>query len=206
MTSINQRVWKLLSDDVSLQNNLVLGIVNIRALAKYLIKKHQLKASLDSVISAIRRYDIEKVYPDEVLNVFKDSSLKTRTNIICLTLKKETIKYLLELITKLKIQNFQIVTGVDQLKLFLTDQDYQSIKPKLQQKHIIHSERDLCEIILRTSPKSKYVKGVLAKITNELSLAGVNIIDIVVCPPDNLIYVKQEDIVKSHKVLLELTI
>ena len=65
MTSINHTVWKLLADDISVQKNIERGIINIRGLARFLIDKHGLHASMDAVISAIRRYETESIFNDK---------------------------------------------------------------------------------------------------------------------------------------------
>ena len=57
MVSVNQRIWNIISKELCVERELLHGLINIRALAKYLIDKYSLNASLDSVISAIRRYE-----------------------------------------------------------------------------------------------------------------------------------------------------
>ncbi|MBT7928627.1 hypothetical protein HN682_01735, partial [Candidatus Peregrinibacteria bacterium] len=65
MTNINQTVWRLLAQDLSIQKNLKKGLINVRGLAKYLIETYNLRASLDAVISAIRRFENSETFKDE---------------------------------------------------------------------------------------------------------------------------------------------
>jgi hypothetical protein len=44
----------------------------------------------------------------------------------------------------------------------------------------------------------------LARIASEVALANINIQEIIVCPPEFLIYVKEKDMVKAHESLLKL--
>ena len=83
MSSINQQVWKLISGDVSIQKGLKRDIINIRGLAKFFMKKYGVKASLDSVISAIRRYDGSETFTEEELtSVFKHCIISTKNNVL----------------------------------------------------------------------------------------------------------------------------
>ena len=47
-------------------------------------------------------------------------------------------------------------------------------------------------------------KGVLARMTSEIALANINISEVLSVPPEFLIYIKQEDIVKAHESILKL--
>ena len=89
--SINQIVWGILEGHIGLKKDLSRDIINIRALANYLIDKYDLNTSIDSVISALRRYSdsSEKIKEEKnILSFFKNATIKTRNHIFCLTLIK----------------------------------------------------------------------------------------------------------------------
>ena len=87
---ITQDIWKLLRSDLAVQKDLNRGLINVRALARHLIEKHGLEASLDSVISAIRRFEAKKFAEDErkLAKVLKNAKISTRNNIACFTLER----------------------------------------------------------------------------------------------------------------------
>ena len=60
MTSTAKEVAKEIEDDVIVRRALEKGIVSMNSLAVYLIKKKNIHASLDAVVSAIRRYRQEE--------------------------------------------------------------------------------------------------------------------------------------------------
>ena len=99
MTSVQQQVSSLLAKEICINKDLSLKLINTRALARHLIKRYNLNKSLDSVISAIRRYDIKKVEEDKqaVLDLFKDAVVSTRNNVACITIKNFSLKELLKL-------------------------------------------------------------------------------------------------------------
>ncbi|MBW2994631.1 hypothetical protein KY315_04395, partial [Candidatus Woesearchaeota archaeon] len=65
-------------------------------------------------------------------------------------------------------------------------------------------QQGLSEINVKLSTKSLETKGILARISSEIALANISLQEMVVCPPEFLIYVKEKDIVKAHEAILKL--
>ncbi len=203
MESINQKVWRVMRSDPAVLKGLQRKLLNMRALAKYLIKNYEVQASLDAVISSIRRFPLdtidveEKVYHD----IFSDSVVSTVNNICCATIKlpaHEVIKRLHEL----DCPGIRIVTGTDKVKI-LAKSKYAPKIEELFKKSVI--DCGLSEIAVTVSEKAIQTKGVMARIAAELAIADINIQELVVCPPQFLIYVNEKDIVKAHERILSLT-
>ena len=53
-------------------------------------------------------------------------------------------------------------------------------------------------------PKMRTTQGILAAISNELAINGINIIEIMSCFPEMLFFVKEQDVLKAHQVLHQL--
>ena len=60
MTSAAKEVWREIEEDIIVRRALEKGIVSLKNLTVYLLKKKKITASADAVISAIRRYKEEK--------------------------------------------------------------------------------------------------------------------------------------------------
>ena len=210
MSSVNQDVWKLISGDVSIQKGLKRDVINIRGLAKFFIKKYGIKASLDSVISAIRRYDGSETFvEDDVTSVFKNCIISTKNNVVCLTLRSDALKQiqkLIELQTTHQIDyHTRFLTGPNSIKVLTDNVHKDKVLGLFNEKTVLRMEDDLSEISVSLSQKAIATKGVLARMANELSLNNTNIVELLVAPPDFLIYVKEKDIVKTHETLLRLS-
>jgi hypothetical protein len=207
-TNINQTVWKILQSDIAIQKDLSRKILNVRALAKHILKHYGLRASLDSVISAIRRFQSEERFDEdeaELLHIFKDSVVSTKNNIACITLGLRSR----ELFNKVcangdHLVPFKLTSGSEELKVIVEQPHLEKVKGWFDKKDILNVEKDLSELSIVVSDKSIHTKGVLARIAGELSLANINIFEHILCPPEFLIYVKQRDIVKSHEAILKL--
>lgn len=206
----NQTVWKLLLMDLAIQKDIHRQIINTRALAKYLIKKYGLSQSgLDAVISAIRRFENEAPFEEEekiLHNIFKESIISTRNNIACLTLSL-TVNDLVKRWTNAgKLPPARITTGRRTIKIMVDQPDIHLFKLMFSSDEIIKVEENLSEISVIVSERAILTKGVMARIANELSLANINIHELIVCPPEFLIYVKQSDIVRAHESVLKLSL
>ena len=86
MTNITFKVWDMINNDPSIKRGLARGITNQRALAKYLLEKKEIDASLDAVITAIRRYHGDNAFKDRFDNAILD------TNAGCGVFTKESKK------------------------------------------------------------------------------------------------------------------
>ena len=205
----NQTVWKLLQMDLAIQKDISRQIINTRALAKYLIKKYSLAQSgLDAVISAIRRFENEAQFEEEekiLHHIFKESVIATRNNIACMTLSL-TVNDLVKRWTNAgKLPPARITSGRRTIKIMVDQPDINLFKVMFASDEIIKVEENLSEICVVVSERAVMTKGVMARIANELALANINIHELIVCPPEFLIYVRQSDIVRGHESILKLS-
>ncbi len=208
--NINQTIWNLIRKDAAIQKDLQRKIVNMRALAKHLIDKNHLNASLDAVISAIRRFQTRDEFREEekkLLNVFKGSVVSTKNNMTGLTIAL-TPRELFERLCVIKNSgfNYKITTGDQDAKLMIDTPSLGELKKIFPKDAIVKEEKELSEINVKVSTIALNTKGVLAKIAGELALANINIKEIIICPPSFYIYIKQQDIVKAHESILKLSI
>ena len=70
MANIVHEVWKILDNNPSIRREMRRGLINMSALAKYIIHRKGVDATLDAVISAIRRYKLD-IHDDVFDNAYK---------------------------------------------------------------------------------------------------------------------------------------
>ncbi len=203
MESINQQVWKALQTDPAIMRDSQRKLINTRALAKYLMDKYDLKASLDAIISSIRRFPLEGYQEEEKIlqHIFQDSVVSTKNNIACVTIYM-TPTQVFEKLKGTSLPSIRITTGTDEVKILAENGHVDSIAKMFKGAQV---ERDLSEISITASGKAAKTKGVLARIAAELALANINIHEMCMCSPQFLIYVTQKDIVKAHERIIMLT-
>lgn len=210
--NINQTVWKILASDLAVQKDFSRKIINVRALSKHILKKYELPASLDSIISAIRRFQSNDHFDDnerEMLHIFKDSVVSTKNNVACITLGIRPQELFGKLCMDGHYQNghsipIKTTTGSDETKIIVEQPHLDKVKGWFDKPDIIDIDKDLSELHIVVADKAVHTKGVMARIANELSLANINIHEVIICPPEFLLYVKERDIVKAHEAILKL--
>lgn len=212
MSNTTQEVWKLLIKNPAIQRSLANGLINVRALAKYFIKRYMLKASIDSVISAIRRFSIDEVFDepyDIITNIFSSASISTRSNIACIKLKNKS--YIDEYLSKVsELTNFdekevlRIIKGKRTLKIIIDEKEVDKIVSIFKDKDLLEIKKGLTEISLDVPTKADQTKGVVSAMTNEILLHNINIWELICCVPEFLVYVDNKDVLKAHESLLHI--
>ncbi|MBW3002493.1 hypothetical protein KY338_05035 [Candidatus Woesearchaeota archaeon] len=205
--NINQDVWQILKSDLAIQKDIQRKLINTRALAKYILQKYPLRASLDSVISAIRRFQSQEKFKEEeksLIGCFKGAVVSTKNNVACITLNMRPSEFFKKFCTVQKPASIRITTGSKEVKIIVEQPKLSDIKKLFDKENTSKIQDELSEINVKLSAKSLEKRGVLARIASEIALANINLQEMVVCPPEFLIYVKEKDIVKAHEAILKL--
>ncbi len=212
MTNITQKVWNIILKEPAIRKNLKNDLINVRALAKYLIKRYKLNVSLDGVITAIRRYLQEEDFQEEeeeFVDIFAGSNVSTKNNIACITIRKsvnifDNLSRLFTINDFSRKETFRLIMGRDSIKVMVDKENLKKVKSVFPEKSIVGVEDNLSELSLFIGLKAKQTKGVMAKIASEIAVHDVNIVEIINCIPEILIYVKKEDLLKAHESLIKL--
>jgi len=209
MKSINKEIHNLINKHISVQKSLKRGIANIRSLAKFLIKEYNLNYSLDSVISAIRRYEVETISlisSKESEKVFTQMSISTKDNVAKIILKDKAFKEICEdfLGGKLLKENSRIVKGKERVTLIVSSKELNAKLGLFTKADILNVNDNLSEIRLHFPEDVTMQKGVLSRLSSELATRDINIIEIVISMPDILIYVEEKELVEAHHALREI--
>ncbi|MDH7517490.1 MAG: ACT domain-containing protein [Candidatus Thermoplasmatota archaeon] len=212
MKNIVGEVWKILDKNPSIRRDLALGIINNRALAKYIIKEHKLNATLDAVISAIRRYEIgrhDDVFVIAQKLLCQTVSLSTRNGLAEVSLIKDNevqqlLPEIFEIIQFVRGETLRIIQATESIRLLIDEKNLDKIKEIFPRNKIIKIDRDIAEINIRMHPDMRTTYGILAVIANELALNGISIMEIMSCFPEMLIFVEEKNILKAYQVLHQL--
>ncbi len=213
MTSIAKTIAKEIEDDVIVRRALEKGIVSMKALAVYLIKKGNLNTSTDAVVSAIRRYKeenpLEKKYEKAKEVISKSSDIRITTNIVEIAVEKneETQKILQKAFSMISYEKGEIlliIQGEKSIKFIINAKNKEKIILLFTRKSIIHVEDNLAEINIHLSEAAVTTPGIISTLSTEFMLHDINIYESMSCVPEMLFFVKQKDIMKSYQILSNL--
>ena len=213
MTSIAKAIAKEIEEDVVARRALEKGIISMKSLAVYLIKKHGLSASSDAVVSAIRRYKeetpLEAKYEKARDVISKSSDIRITTNIAEISIEKnqETQKPLQKAFAMISYEKGEImliIQGEKSIKIILNSANKEKILELFSRKSILHVEDNLAEINIHLTDDAVRTPGIIATLSTEFMIHDINIYESMSCIPEMLFFVKQKDIVKSYEILSNL--
>ncbi len=208
MKSVNQEIAVILQKDIALQKCLKRDLINTRSLARALIQDYNLSYSIDAIISAIRRYDLENVslLSHEAQNALKKMSITTKDNLARLTLHDNAFAIIAQDFLNKKIlkDNTRMIKSKETITLLVNQKDLDKKIALFPKQDIINIKKDLTEIRLQFAQDITSIKGIVARIASELALCDINIEEIIYSIPDLLLYVHNDDLVSAHKALLEI--
>ena len=212
MKNLVGEVWKYLDNNPHIKADMSLGIINIRALAKHIIKTQKMDATLDAVISAIRRYEIDRqedIFAKARKVIEETFTLSTRSGLIEISLVKDDdvhriLPELFEIIDYARGEILRVIQATESIKLLADEKNLEKVTEVFPKEKILKIDKNIAEINMHMNPRGAATRGILAVITNELAINGISIFEIMSCLPEMLLFVKEEDILKSYQVLYEL--
>ncbi|MBS3140310.1 hypothetical protein J4479_04875 [Candidatus Woesearchaeota archaeon] len=213
MTSAAKEVWREIEEDIIVRRALEKGIVSLKNLTVYLLKKKKITASADAVISAIRRYKEEKPLERkfetarQVISKSEDLRITTAIMEIAVEKNKETQALLskaVPLVNYEKGEILLIIQGEQSIKLIFNDKNKNKILSLFSKKSILVIQENLAEINIHLSEEAVKTPGILVVLTTELMMHNINIVETMSCVPEMLFFVHQKDIVKSYELLFKL--
>jgi len=182
------------------------GLLNIRALARSFIREENLNENIEAVVATIRRADIRPLASYPRKSVFSDIKISMKDEIVVLDYEKskelmERLKLILSLIDFDKHETMKIVAGSQSVKVIVDSSNRKKVKEELGRKYLIKEYASVSEISLLFSSKAKDEKGIVAYVSNELLLNGINMLEIISCTPELIIYIDEKESIKTFEVI-----
>jgi len=211
MTNIVHEVWKILDTSPSIQRDMSLGLINHSALARYIIEEKNLEANLDAVLSAIRRYEVDP--SQDLINTANDiichSAVSTKSKIANISIIKdtETQKLLPKLFTLINYNRgdvLRIIQAEESIKILVDEKNLEKVKQMFPKDKIINIEENLGEINIHLHSEAVNTPGIIAVISNELLMNGINIMETMSCVPELLWFVREKDLLTAYNVFYQL--
>lgn len=210
INNIREFVWKIIDTDIALKKDISRGILNLRAVANYIINKHKIDTSIDSVISALRRYNTTKKQDTrDIYSILKKAEIRTITKMALLSLKKneDVTKKLGILLPKIDFESGEVLRILEGSKLFriiFDKKSYTQITDEFKKTDIIDSNKNISMIEMIYPKELEKTPGVFSVISNELAENDISIIDALICSNEHIIIVDEKDILKSFEVVNNL--
>jgi aspartokinase len=212
MTNIAHEVWKVLDNSPSIRREMKRGLINMSALAKYIISEKKVDATLDAVISAIRRYKLDKhddIFDTAYKILGRTVNLSTKSNLAEISLVKDDdvqqlLPELFNIIKYIRGDVLRVTQANESIRILIDGKNMDNVIKIFPKSKIITKEKNLAEINIYIDPKMQTTPGILAAIANELAINEINIVEFMTCPPEMICVVKKDDLLRASNVLYKL--
>ena len=205
MSQIEQNFREFLNKHPEIEKTYATGLINRRALARYLIKQNLAKNNqMEAVVAMLRRYPFERYRLDK-FDIIKQIRISIKDKILILDFDKDKtlIKKLEHIISNIdydKGETFKIVVGEGCVKVFV-DEEKESLLKEIIEQFKCRRLKNISEINILFPKKTDKVKGIISYITSELALNDINVTEFLTATPELLIYVEEKYVLKAYEVI-----
>jgi len=186
------------------------NLLNVRAVARAFIKEENLQLKqIEAVVAMIRRFDIKPIISYTDQKIFSDIKISIKDEITILDYEKsniilEKLKDIVSGINYNKNETLKVVVGSHSVKIIIDSSNTELVKQKLGKTNLLKKYSNISEISLLFSSKAIEEKGIIAYVTSELLLGGINIEEIITCTPELIIYVDEKQSLKTYEILKKI--
>ena len=208
----SEAVKEIIERDGAIKIGLARGLVNARALARYIQVATHDQYSFDSLVSAIRRYPVKasaSKYQDAGRLITK---LTLKNKIVAVTIRSapEIPLILAKFSGEIDYgrgETFRVSSGAESISVVIDFKNLDKLTAAIPKKDIVRVLGDLSEIIVVLSDVALKTVGVAATITTELAINGVNIMYIMSYgPPHTMVFiVEEEEALNGYRGLQKLS-
>ena len=201
--SAGDQVRNAVERDSVVRLGLARGLVNHRALARAI----QARARSDALLSAIRRYPIQRAYEkrERAGSLVSKLALKNRISVLSLKNDNETQKTIARFSEEVNYsagQTFRVVSSMDYVSVTLDAKNADRLESRLPKSIIRKKTSGLAELTIEMKIEVEDSPGALAAIVGELALNEVNIRQLTSVGPGRVIMlVNEADAMKSYQAI-----
>lgn len=205
MPNTTRIVEKVIERDGSIRHYLARGLLNVRALARYIQEESRRdgdELSLESLIGAIRRYDVRESTATHqgIGRLLKKLTMRNKIVDVAILNDPEITAALGKFASTIDYgqgETFRLVSGVESIRVVIDEKNLDKMKSIIPKKNIPKITTGLAEIIVSMSEVADKTPGVVSEVTSELAMNGINMIEFMSCVPELIIVVDERDAVEE---------
>ena len=176
--STSEIVKEIIERDGSIKIGLARGLINARALARYIQEATHNEYTFESLLSAVRRYQIQQsaAKPIELTKLLRKITMKNKVSIITVRNRPElqpTLARLAGEIDHAGGETLRMVSTPRAVSVEIDSKNEKRLVSKVTNRDIIHRRDNLAEITVEFLDSG--APGQLAALSTELAMNGVNI-------------------------------
>ena len=168
--------------DGSIKIGLARGLVNERALARYIQKATHERYTFEALLSAIRRHPIQESIKARTVTgkVIRKIGLKNSISVVLLRNRAELQPVLARFAGELDHaggDTFRIIATAKVVKLEIDSKNADDLLTRVQKGDLLQRWDNMAEISVETSEALRETPGVIASLFTELAMNGVSVLE-----------------------------
>lgn len=208
--SASEIVRDVIERDAVIRNGLARGLINVRALARYMQVTTREDTTFEALVAAIRRYPIKETAAKRKGMGKLILRLGMKNKVVEATIRNDPeIPALLgkfsQEIDFARGETLSVVTGAENTRVLIDAKNLDKLARTIPKKNIIGVLPNQAAVILTYTEAGIKSTGFIAALSNEIAMDGINISDFVHSFPDALFVVDEKDSVKAYQALERLS-
>lgn len=208
----SRRVRDALDHDPAALEMLSRGVVNVRALARWMIDLHGWSGSEDAVVSALRRVGDREAKVgrlDAARQALTHAHLNTRSRMCSVALSNASavqrrLPQILQMVDFARGEKVRLVSSEQGFKVITDSSNLAKLERLVGDAAIIETKPNLTEIDLIMPAKFRETAGILALVAMSLAVHGISVAEIVDGIDQHMLFVAAEDEERAYRVLSAL--
>jgi hypothetical protein len=175
-------VRETIERDGSIKIGLARGLINERALARYIQKATHERYTFEALVSAIRRHPIHESMKARTITgkMIRKIGLKNNISVVLLRNRVELQPVLARFAGELDHaggDTFRIITTAKVVKLEIDSKNADDLLARVQRGDLLQRWDNMAEISVETSEEMRDTPGIIATLFTELAMNGVSVLE-----------------------------
>jgi hypothetical protein len=202
-------VERIIESDPTIKTGLQRGIINSRALSRYILENCAVDSTPDAVLGILRRYPLDGEGENDHRLALKDCDITMRNGMAYLTIENapDTMRRVAEFagtIRSTRGENFRAIVSANSIRVIARQEALHGFRETFRPREIINYSAELAEICLLLPFGGEKLGEIATAITAQLTMYRVSIAGLLVCPPEDIIIVSESDASRTFEVLQQL--
>ena len=210
MADNRRLIEKVIETDPVIKKGLQRGIINGRALARFIQESDGVDSSPEAILGIIRRYPLPKESTAGAYQILGEGELTMRSKMADLLLENspEVMERVLEFAKSNRTtrgENLSVTVGVRSIRVTAEQKALDQFREEFRDKDVLAYARNLVEISILLPMDAWRTKGIVGRIATELALNDVNLFSIMAsCPPEPTVLVDEKVAPRAAEVLQKM--
>jgi hypothetical protein len=208
VAAVRRSIERIIEPDPTIRTGLQRGIINSRALSRYILENCAVDPTPDAVLEILRRYPLDGIGEDGNRLGLEDCNISMR-GVAYLTIENapDIMKRVAEFTSTIRStrgENFRVIVGSDSVRVIAGQDALDNFRQSFRPKEIISYTPELAEICLLLPSGTERLGEIATAIIARLTLNRIKLAGILVCPPEDIIIVPEIDAPRTFEALQQL--